>query len=68
MCYHMSCHKLCYRASVEGMLSVVTRILAAQDMGFVEKMRDIVSLWKDAYYEELRSKEETCALLREEVE
>ena len=49
------------------MLSVVIRIPAAQDMGFVEKMKDIVFLWRAACYEEWRSKEETCALQREEV-
>ena len=45
MFYHVSCsHILCYRASVEGMLSVEIRILAAQDMDFVEKMKVTVTL------------------------
>ena len=41
--YSVTCN-MYYRASVEGMLSVVTRILAAQDMDFVEKMKVTVTL------------------------
>ena len=49
------------------MLSVETRILAAQDMDFVEKMMVIVTIWRAACYEVLRYKDESCALLRVEA-